>query len=888
MARYLLLDGNSLIFRAFFAIPTDMATSSGQVTNALYGFTSMLANLVRDHRPDGIAVAFDRAEPTFRHEMVEDYKGGREETPDLLLPQLELVRDLLNALDVVTLDVAGYEADDILATLATQCRDRGDDAIVVSGDRDVYQLVEDPHVRVLYNRRGVSDYALYDEAGIRERTGVAPSSYVEYAAMRGDPSDNLPGIPGIGEKTAAKLINAYGSLDEVLAHADEQTPKLRSNLEQFGDVARTNAKAMPLVRDVPLGEVRLALGPLDSERASVVFDALEFRGLWSRIREAWASLGLGDGEESHEGVESREVVDHERDAAVVVLDDATLKSWNDATATSVPFVLIPVWEGDAARSTMSAIGVGCDDNVGVVEYPTNVQLKTLVCADRGYIAHGAKELIRACLRRDMSACDPALDLEVAAYLVNPASGSFSRDEVLGTYAGLRDDAVASSGQTALFFDGEETAHAGLGRVLRSARIAGEALRVRLESAGMWRLWNDIERPLIGVLGRMEDAGIAVDRPYLQGLADRLRDRAAELEAHVHELAGETFNVNSTPQLRHILFEKLSLTPQKKTKTGYSTDAATLERLRGEHPIVEALLSYREIEKLRSTYGEVLLAEIDHDGRIHASFRQTVARTGRLSSDKPNLHNIPVRSDEGKEFRRAFVAEPGSVLVVADYNQIELRVIAHLAQDPGLLDAFRSGQDIHTATAARVFGVSPDSVTRDMRAKSKMVSYGLAYGMEAYGLSQRLNIAVNEAQGILDAYFVAFPNVHAYMESTVELARRLGYTETLFGRRRPIPELASPNYRLRQAGERQAMNAGIQGLAADIFKIALVRLDAALATEALGARIVLQVHDEIIVECPESVADNISVITRDVMEHAATLDVPLAVNLSIAHTWADAK
>lgn len=405
---------------------------------------------------------------------------------------------------------------------------------------------------------------------------------------------------------------------------------------------------------------------------------------------------------------------------------------------------------------------------------------------------------------------------------------------------------------------------------------------------MTKLWNEIERPLVRVLARMEDTGVRVDVEMLRNLTTELTAEAKTLESRIHDLAGEEFNVNSTPKLRTILFEKLGLAPQKKTKTGYSTDAQSLEKLRGEHPIVEALLSYREVEKLRSTYGESLLAEVAPDGRIHATFQQTVARTGRLSSDRPNLHNIPVRSERGGEFRRAFVPSEGTRLLVADYNQIELRVIAHLAEDPGLVDAFERRADIHTATAARVFGVAEADVTREQRAKSKMVSYGLAYGMEAYGLSQRLNIPVSEAAQILDAYFVAFPNVRAYMDATVAEARSKGYTETLFGRRRAIPELSSSNFRLRQAGERQAMNAGIQGLAADIFKVALVKLDAAIEERQMASKIVLQVHDEIILEVPEPEAEEAEKLTLDCMRGATDLRVPLEVNLAWGSTWADAK
>ena len=890
MATLLLLDGNSLAYRAFFALPTDMATASGQVTNAVFGFTSMLINLLKDHRPDGIVVAFDRPEPTFRHELVEDYKAGRAEAPDILRQQMGLVRQVVETLRVPILEVPGYEADDVLATLATQARDLGDDAIVVTGDRDTYQLVEDPHVKVLYNRRGVSDYVLYDEAGIKERTGVSPAQYPIYAALRGDPSDNLPGVPGVGEKTAARLINDHGDLDGVFANLAACTPKLRESLAAHEEQVRRNARATPLVRDVPVDVdlTELRMGGWDADEVHKLFNFLEFRTLWDRLLEAVGPEGqAGEGGASAAGQPATLEVTVEPAAAadVVALCEA-------GTAVAME----AAWRGEAGRSGLHGLAIATSGDAALwldEEQLADPAVKAALCRLTAEVAihgHRAKELMRGLAREGVDVTSLGLDSAVAAYLVDPAESQYLLEDLCLRYAGLdlrRPDAPPS-GQ--LDLEGSATDPAeDAARRGAAVYLLVEPLGAAMDARGLRGLYDEIERPLVRVLARMESVGVRVDAEYLRGLVAALTDEVRALEVEIQELAGHPFTVNSTKQLRAVLYDELGLVPQKKTKTGYSTDAQSLEKLRGQHDIVDKLLRYREVEKLRSTYGESLIGEIDHDdGRIHATFQQTVARTGRLSSDRPNLHNIPIRTDEGRQFRRAFIPEEGWSLLIADYNQIELRVIAHLAEDPGLVAAFTSGEDIHNATASRVFAVPPESVTVAQRSKAKMVSYGLAYGMESYGLAQRLAIAVEEAEMILKAYFVAFPNVKAYMERTVREARQRGYTETLFGRRRLIPELQSSNYRIRQAGERQAMNAGIQGLAADIFKVALVRLDGALESEALRSRLILQVHDEVILEAPPEERDKAAELTLGAMQGAADLRVPLAVNLSWGGNWAEAK
>lgn len=890
--RFMLIDGNSLTYRAFHALPTDLVTASGQVTNAVFGFTSMFINLVRDHKPDAIAVAFDRPEKTFRHDRDPEYKANRIAAPDILRQQLPLVRQVVDTLGVTAIEQVGVEADDIIATFATLAAARGDDVLIVTGDRDSYQLVQDPHIRVIYNKRGVSDYANYDEAGIVERTGVHPTKYVQYAALRGDPSDNLPGIPGVGEKTAAKLINLYGGLDGIFEHVDEQTPKLRQNLTEHEAQARSNVEMMTLLRDVelPVQLDELGFPQPDTDEVRALFDFLEFKSLYDRLSEALeADLGA-----------STSAVDV-LEAEVEPLEDAAraVEVLTAAAAGSGPLAVAGAWSGVDGRSPIEGVAFVTDSAGAEVAWLPVALLGDTAVRDalraafvaRTIAAHPAKPILRSLLDGDDTAPLPviAIDTTLAAYLLDPAETRYSIEDVLARYAHLElpSGSAAPSGQLDLGGDTVDLALLTARHALAVDRLV-EPMLASLDANGLRSLHDEIETPLVAVLAEMEHVGVGVDRAELVRLNEQLTAEVTELATAIQEDAGEPFNVNSTPQMRAILFDKLGLTPTKKTKTGFSTDAASLEKMQGQHPIIEHLLRYREVEKLRSTYGTGLLAEVGPDDRIHATFNQTVARTGRLSSDAPNLHNIPVRSEQGKAFRKAFVPKPGFELLVADYNQIELRCIAHLAEDPGLIAAFDAGDDIHTATAARVFHVAPEDVDGGQRAKAKMVSYGLAYGMEAYGLATRLNISRTEASEILEAYFEAFPSVKAYMERTVAEARERGYTETLFGRRRPIPELASPNRGIKQAGERQAMNAGIQGLAADIFKVALIRLDRALRERGLQSRIVLQVHDEVILEVPPEEHDEVAELTLSVMHGAAQLRVPLEVNLSFGKTWADAK
>jgi DNA polymerase I len=906
----LLLDGMSLAFRAYFALPDTLATSTGLVTNAVHGFTSMLVYLIREQQPSAVAVAFDAPGDTFRDEMLEDYKAGRAQTPWLLPPQFDMIREVMAALAIPVIEAPGFEADDVIATLATEAAARESEVVIVTGDRDSFQLVEDPYVRVLYNKRGVSDYTLYDEAGIFERCGVPPTQYVLLAALRGDPSDNLPGVPGVGEKTAAKLLTKYGDLDGIFGHLDEQTPKLRENLGASEALARSNARIIPLVRDVPLEAdvAQLALGGWDRAAAEATFEHYEMKTVWQRIEELLDAGALGEGApgsagsvpaaRAASGVAAASDADHDgaaagpgfelRDVALPATATEATKHLGELGAGRL--AVVARWDGLPGRSDLVSLLVLATegDEAGLVVMVPGALLaaasvvKKLNAALAGpVVGHNVKEVMRSLLPSGIDVRGLAMDTGVAAYLLDASTGAYELQQLREQTGQLSLD-IAEPGETARDLAQEEAAEA--------ADVAGmvAGFRRRIDAQDMAMLHDDIETPLVRVLAKMEVAGIGVDRAELQAIADSLKASASTLQDEVQKQAGHEFNVNSTPQLRTVLYEELGLTPGKKTKTGFSTDARTLESLRGAHPIIEALLDYREVEKLRSTYGESLLAEVQPDGRIHASFGQTVARTGRISSDRPNLHNIPVRTELGKQFRRAFVPAEGSVFLVADYDQVELRCIAHLSEDRGLIDALTTGADVHRQVAAAVYGIPPEEVTHTQREFCKMVSYGLAYGMEAYGLSQRLNVPVEEAAAIMESYFGAFPLVKQYMDNTVAEAKIRGATRTMFGRIRPLPDLHAANYRLRQAAERQAMNAGIQGLAADIFKLALVRLDRDLEGNKLASRLVLQVHDEVIVEVSPGEEQAVHRLTESALTGAADLKVPLTISVATGPSWAAAK
>ena len=874
MAKLALLDGHSLAYRAFYALPADLATPAGQVTNAVFGFTSMLIKLLDEEHPDAVAVAWDVRGPTFRSEVYPEYKAQREAAPDLFRSQLPLIRDVLEAMAIPQIGVAGYEADDVIATLVGKAKSEAWEVVVVTGDRDAFQLIE-KDVTVLYTRRGISDTVRADAAWVEERYGVKPEDYVEYAALRGDTSDNLPGVPGVGEKTAARLLAAHGDLDGVFEAIEELTPKLRENLAAAEEQVRLNRELMTLVRDVPLDALgadakleAFRLAAFDHDAVREVFDALAFRTLWDRL----SDLG-GVGAVTAESI----------DVDVITVTEPRAVG---ALSSGGPITADAVWDGDALIGLVIA-----GDTATYV--PADVLDPLFASGETAIVAHNAKPLVRALAEMGITEVPVAFDTALAAWVVNPAQRAPDLQELAYRELGLT---VAESVE-----DGEDEAQGMLafddsgpdldGTARRAVAVARltPALSEQVAARGGTELLEQIELPLIPILARMEIAGIGVDRVFLEDLGEDLRKRLADLEAGIHEAAGGAFNVNSTLQLREVLFDRLGLPVIKKTPKGApSTDASVLEKLRAEHPVVSDLLTYRELEKLRSTYVDALLRLIDVDGRVRGRFNQTGAATGRLSQEQPNLQNIPVRSEEGRAIRRAFVAEEGHVFLVADYSQIELRILAHLSGDPGLVEAFTKDLDIHTATAARVAAITPGEVTPDQRRRAKMINFGLLYGMEAFGLAQRLEIERDEAQEHIDEYFAQFPEVQEFMRGIVDEARSTGYTTTLLGRRRYLPELASSNFRDRQMGERMALNAPIQGSAADIIKKAMVSLDERLDAEGRSSQMLLQIHDELVIEVPEDELAAVTDLTKDVMESIIELRVPLTVDTATGRTLAEAK
>ncbi len=869
------LDGHNLAYRAFYALPDDLATSTGQVTNSVYGFTSMLIKMLGDHHPDGLVVTWDTPQATFRKDEYPEYKAQRDKAPDTFRSQLPLIREVLETLGVHQIELPGFEADDIIATVAEDAKQDGWDVLIVSGDRDTFQLI-DNHCRVLYIRRGISDLLIADGAWVEERYGIRADQYPEYAALRGDTSDNLPGVPGVGEKTATRLIAGYGNLEGLYDHLDEQTPKLRDNLAANREQAFLNRRLMRLVRDLTLDVQTESLrwDGFDRAAAKDIFDSMEFHSLWDRLM----ALGSASGSPAGEVLEVETGV-------------VTNPSEVQRLVESKPLVLDPVWDGTQLAGVVIARD---EDRAGFVPIE-HLQLLAGVLGDRDHpkVLHDAKDFVRYLLDTGVAFDGLETDTALAAYLLNPAARTYELGDLAGTYLKIElqspDDEQESGTQGMLDFGGGPDLDSAGRRAVTIGKLARH-MRGTLAEHDELALLDAIEMPLVLVLARMEAAGIGIDRKYLEELGDTLRGQLSELETRIHQEAGGPFNVNSTGQLREILFDQLGLPVLKKTPKGApSTDASVLEKLADAHPVVSHLLEYRELEKLRSTYVDGYLPLITRDGRIHTRFNQLAATTGRLSSDRPNLQNIPVRSERGMTIRRAFIPRPGWRFVIADYSQIELRVMAHLSKDPGLLEAFRGTEtDIHTETAARVFGLEPENVTVEMRRRAKAINFGLLYGMEAFGLADRLQISREEARDHINAYFEQFPLVQEFLQSVVTEARNRGYTQTMFGRRRYLPELSSDNFRIRQMGERMALNAPVQGSAADIIKKAMVDLDAGLRNAGLETTLLLQIHDELILEAPEPEVEEAGALTRALMEGVADLDVPLRVDLSTGTNLANAK
>ncbi|MDQ0365752.1 DNA polymerase I [Catenuloplanes indicus] len=889
-SRLLLLDGHSLAYRAFFALPVEnFSTSTGQATNAVYGFTSMLINVLRDEKPTHIAVAFDVARRSFRTDIYPEYKGGRSESPKEFGGQVSLVKEVLSALRIPFVELVNYEADDLIATLTTQARAAGMEVLICTGDRDSFQLVGDG-VTVLYPRKGVSDLARMDSAAVTEKYGVGPEQYRHLAALVGDSSDNLPGIPGVGPKTAAKWITQYGGLDGVIAHADAIKGKAGDSLrERLSDVIR-NYDVNKLVCDleIELTPEGARWHGWDREAVHQVFDALQFRVLRDRLYqyldavepEAEAGFDL-DGAVLGTGAVAPWLAAHTNGAEVGVAVAGTFGRGTGALTG----VALATADGPAAW--FDPAGLDAADETAVAAW--------LADPARRKVLHDSKPARLAFAQHGWTLAGVSHDTALAAYLARPDQRSYDLADLAVRYLQreLRVDAP-ESGQLTLDGLGAEEPAIEQNLMLRAratldlaAALDSELDRDAASGEGpSRRLLAEVELPLAEVLATMERTGIAADTDYLSELESEFAAGVKGAAQAAYEVIGREFNLGSPKQLQEILFGELNLPKTKKIKTGYTTDADALQSLyaQTEHPLLAHLLRHRDVAKLKTTV-DGLLKSVSDDGRIHTTYFQTVAATGRLSSTDPNLQNIPIRTEEGRRIRRAFVVGAGfDTLLTADYSQIEMRIMAHLSGDQALIDAFNSGADFHAATASNVFGVPITEVTADQRRKIKAMNYGLAYGLSAFGLSNQLSISTEEARGLMDEYFSRFGGVRDYLNSVVAEARQQGYTETILGRRRYLPDLVSDNRQRREMAERMALNAPIQGSAADIIKVAMLHVDTALREAGLRSRMLLQVHDELVLEAAEGEREQLEALVRREMGNAHALSVPLEVSVGAGRDW----
>jgi DNA polymerase-1 len=884
--RLLLLDGHSLAYRAFYALrEADLVTVTGQHTEGVYGFTSMLIKVLGDERPTHVAVAFDVSRKTFRSEAYPEYKANRTESPAEFRGQIELVKDVLAALNIPAVELDGYEADDVIATVASRAESEGFEVLICTGDRDAFQLVTDD-VTVLYPRRGVSDLTRMTPEAVAEKYGLSPTQYPDFAALRGDPSDNLPNIPSVGEKTAAKWVVEFGSLEELVARADEVKGKVGDALRAHLGQVMTNRQLTELVRDVPVS-VRtddMAMRPWNREEVHRVFDSLEFRVLRDRLYEL-------DTTESE--------VDEGFDIDVVKLAPGEAAAWLSKHAASgrVGLSVRGTWGG--ATGDVTELALATTDGAGAWLEPATLTPEDdaalaawLADPERLKVLHDAKGPRHALGARGWKLAGIASDTALSAFIAFPGQRSYDLADLVVRFVGreLRVDQDESASQQ-LSLDGMDEEQLGEAEVVRARAVLdlGDALDAELDKRSGRQLLADVELPLVDVLGEMETAGIGVDVEHLDTLESSYADAVKRAAEDAYAAIGREVNLGSPKQLQTVLFDELDMPKTKRTKTGYTTDADALAELyqKTEHPFLEALLRHRDASRLRVTV-EGLLKSVGPGNRIHTTFNQMIAATGRLSSTDPNLQNIPIRTDEGRRIREAFVVGDGyEALMTADYSQIEMRIMAHLSEDAGLIEAFTTGMDFHAATAARVFGVNASDVTSAQRAKIKAMNYGLAYGLSAFGLSRQLGIDVSEAKTLMEEYFERFGGVRDYLREIVAQARRDGYTSTVLGRRRYLPDLTSDNRQRREMAERMALNAPIQGSAADIIKVAMLGVAGALRDEGMASRMLLQVHDELVIEVAPGERDALEALVRREMGSAYPMRVPLDVSVGHGRTWHEA-
>ena len=853
-----LIDGNSLAYRAFFALPESIATSTGVPTNAIFGFASMLVKILTDYGPKATVVVWD-AGSSGRKEVYSEYKAQRASRPDLLKEQWPHLEPLVDAFGYRNLKVDGFEADDVIASIAERAKtaDPPVDVMVVTGDRDAYQLVDD-RVRIMTTSRGITDTRVYDRAGVIDRYGIPPELVPDFIGLKGDTSDNIPGVPGIGDKTAADLLQRFGTLESVLESIDEISgAKRKENLTNHADDARMSKQLATAKRDIPVDidvNSYVSAQP-DRSRLREVFREFELRDPLRRLEEALGSAdAAAPAPEAEEALSAQLSTGSVHDAGRLPDGELAVTVRAPETPEGALFGEQPDWRFAVFHAASGRL------LAGDAKRPEDL---VRAIADRPVVAHDAKALGLVPARL-------VHDTEVAAYLLEPARRAYPFRELCeerGMATDIEDEAASDARLVAALADWQ---------------------REEIRGRGLTDLLQTVELPIVRILRDMELAGVKLDTAALKGISDRVKTEADALEREIYEGAGEEFTLGSPRQLEEVLFGKLGLSRKRRGKTGYSTDARVLQAIRDEHPIISKIERWRELTKLAQTYLDALPLLVDDRSRLHTTFNQTAATTGRLSSNNPNLQNIPIRTALGREIRACFVAEPGHLLVSADYSQVELRLLAHIAGEDVLKDIFRRGEDVHTATACRVFGVEPEQIDSGMRSKSKMINYGIVYGLSAYGMADRLGIPQSEADEFITRYMDGFPAVQRFIDATIEQGTEHGYVSTLFGRRRQVPELRARRWELRKQGERFAVNMVIQGTAADIMKVAMVECDRALTEAGLATRLVLQIHDELLFEGPEAEADQVRALAVHEMANAYPLDPPLAVEAGVGSDWLSAK
>ncbi len=892
MKKLMVLDGNSIVNRAFYGVSQNLATRAGQPTNAIFGFLNILQKLLDEGKPDALCVTFDRKAPTFRHLAYEGYKATRKGMPDELASQLPLLKDVLAAMNIPMYELDGWEADDLIGTISAKDTAAGWETVIVTGDKDSLQLVTDTTtVKLVSTRMGRTTTRDMTPEAFREEYGFDPIHIIDLKALMGDSSDNIPGVKGVGEKTAMALVQRYGSIDDLYAALPEvemapgtpAKPGVIKKLTEGEDQARMSYDLATIHTDAPIDfapENNLRKEPNGPALYQLFLD-LEFAKLIDKFH-LTAPQGEGAVQEeaaaqvntASEAVETRERLEE-------LL--ALWRGLDEVNVLALPSLdVICVEWAETEKEHRAALLFA-----GKLEC-YNDALKALFAPDIKKVVHGSKELWKGLLDEGITPGGIVFDTEVAAYLLAPTDGSYDLEKLGITYYNQEFPKAKTYLEEGAFGPLADPAAPAAALLSHTALIGAlrKTLAQRLEELGLNQIYQEVDLPLCPVLAEMEEIGVLVDRGALVAFGEMLSDGIDKVQATIYELAGEEFNINSTQQLGRILFDQLGLPPVKKTKTGYSTNAEVLDKLRGKHPIIEQILDYRQLTKLKSTYVDGLGKVIGDDGRIHTCFQNTVTATGRLSSAEPNLQNIPIRTPLGAELRKMFVAGPGMALVDADYSQIELRLLAHMAGDEKMIEAFRSGRDFHTVTAAQVFGVEPDQVSAEMRRSAKAVNFGIVYGISAFSLSQDIGVTVAEAKAYMDRYFATYPGVRAYMDHVVEQAKTDGYVSTLMGRRRWLPELKSSNFNTRSFGERVALNMPIQGTAADIIKLAMLRVRDRLKAEGLQGQLVLQVHDELIVECPQEEQERVCALLKEEMEGVFPLSVPLVAETHAGQSWAE--